>query len=231
MGSVIKYCVPRIPTRNISSRHFGISFQIEKKIIRKGFKTIAGVDEAGRGALFGPVVAAAVILPTAIMKRSLPRWAEEIDDSKAISPLKRKKVARAIISNATSVGVGLATNLEIDRKNIYWASMSAMKKAVENMPITPDFILVDGFSLNNVNYPQLGISQGDKKSISIAAASIVAKVLRDEMMIRLDRVYEGYSLAKNKGYGTKEHYKALREAGATCFHRQTFNLGQEANDI
>lgn len=208
-----------------------VNFQIEKRIMRKGFKAIAGIDEAGRGALFGPVVAAAVILPTAIMKRSLPRWAKEIDDSKAISPLKRKRVAKAIIRNATSIGVGLATNFEIDRKNIYWASISAMKKAVENMPITPDFILVDGFSLNDVNYPQLGIPQGDKKSISIAAASIVAKVLRDEMMIRLDRIYEGYSLSKNKGYGTREHYKALKEAGATYFHRQTFNLGKEGNDI
>lgn len=204
-----------------------VNFQIEKKIMRKGFKAIAGVDEVGRGALFGPVVAAAVILPTAIMKRSLPKWAKEIDDSKVISPLKRKRVARAIIGNAASIGVGLATNFEIDRKNIYWASIGAMKKAVENMPITPDFILVDGFSLNGVNYPQLGIPQGDKKSISIAAASIVAKVLRDEMMIRLDRIYEGYSLSKNKGYGTREHYKALKEAGATYFHRQTFNLGKE----
>jgi ribonuclease HII len=195
--------------------------------MRKGFKAIAGVDEVGRGALFGPVVAAAVILPNAIMKRSLPRWAKEIDDSKVISPLKRKKVARAIIRNAASIGVGLATNFEIDRKNIYWASIDAMKKAVENMPITPDFILVDGFSLNDVNYPQLGIPQGDKKSISIAAASIVAKVLRDEMLVRLDRIYEGYSLSKNKGYGTREHYKALKEAGATYFHRQTFNLGKE----
>ena len=207
-----------------------VNFQIEKKIMRKGFKAIAGVDEAGRGALFGPVVAAAVILPAAIMKRSLPGWAKEIDDSKAISPIKRKRVAKAIIRNATSVGVGLATNLEIDQQNIYWASISAMKKAVENMPTTPDFILVDGFSLNDVKYPQLGISQGDKKSISIAAASVVAKVLRDEMMILLDRVYEGYSLSKNKGYGTREHYKALKEAGATYFHRQTFNLGKEEND-
>lgn len=204
-----------------------VNFQIEKKIMRKGFKAIAGVDEVGRGALFGPVVAAAVILPTAIMKRSLPKWAKEIDDSKVISPLKRKRVARAIIRNAASIGVGLATNFEIDRKNIYWASIDAMKKAVENMPITPDFILVDGFSLNDVNYPQLGIPQGDKKSISIAAASIVAKVLRDEMLIRLDRIYEGYSLSKNKGYGTREHYKALKEAGATYFHRQTFNLEKE----
>lgn len=205
--------------------------QIEKRILRKGFKAVAGVDEAGRGALFGPVVAAAVILPDTLMKKNLPEWAKEIDDSKLLSPLKRKRVARAIVANATSVGIGLASNLEIDQKNIYWASINAMKKAVENMSVTPDFILVDGFSLNDVNYPQLGISQGDKKSISIAAASIVAKVLRDEMMIRLDKVYDGYSLSRNKGYGTREHYRALKEVGATYFHRQTFNLRQRRNGV
>jgi ribonuclease HII len=99
-----------------------------------------------------------------------------------------------------------------------------MRRAIENMPLAPDFILVDGFRLNDVNYPQRSIVQGDRKSISIAAASIVAKVLRDEMMIHLDKVYEGYALSKNKGYGTREHYKALKKMGPTLFHRLTFNL-------
>jgi ribonuclease HII len=199
-------------------------FQIEKGITRKGFKAIAGVDEAGRGAIFGPVVAAAIILPSVLIGPRLSGWAGEIDDSKMISPSKRKKLAEAILANAFSVGIGSATNYEIDQKNIYWASLSAMRRAVENMPIAPDFILVDGFRLNDVNYPQRSIVQGDKKSTSIAAASIVAKVLRDEMMIHLDKVYEGYSLSKNKGYGTREHYKALKEMGPTLFHRLTFNL-------
>jgi ribonuclease HII len=199
-------------------------FKIEKRIIKKGFRAIAGVDEAGRGAIFGPVVAAAVILPFVLRRPSLSGWAEEIDDSKLISPPKRKKLAGVILGNAVSVGIGMATNYEIDQKNIYWASLSAMRRAVENMPLAPDFILVDGFRLNGVNYPQRSIVQGDRKSISIAAASIVAKVLRDEMMIHLDRVYEGYALSKNKGYGTREHYEALRETGPTLFHRLTFNL-------
>jgi ribonuclease HII len=199
-------------------------FQIEKGITRKGFKAIAGVDEAGRGAIFGPVVAAAIILPSVLIGPRLSGWAGEIDDSKMISPSKRKKLAEAILANAFSVGIGSATNYEIDQKNIYWASLSAMRRAVENMPIAPDFILVDGFRLNDVNYPQRSIVQGDRKSTSIAAASIVAKVLRDEMMIHLDKVYEGYSLSKNKGYGTREHYKALKEMGPTLFHRLTFNL-------
>jgi ribonuclease HII len=199
-------------------------FQIEKRVLKKGFKAIAGVDEAGRGALFGPVVAAAVVLPLALRGPGLSGWVEEIDDSKVIPALKRKKLARAILANAVSVGVGLATNYEIDQKNIYWASLSAMRRAVENMPQPPDFILVDGFRLNDVNYAQKNIVQGDRKSISIAAASIVAKVLRDEMMIHLDKVYEGYALSKNKGYGTREHYQALKEMGPTLFHRLTFNL-------
>lgn len=199
-------------------------FQIEREIIERGFKYVAGVDEVGRGALFGPVVSAAVILPDAVIRQSISGWVEEIDDSKLISPKKRKRLAKAILTHAASVGVGLSTNFEIDKKNIFWASINAMKRAVENMPVTPDYILVDGFSLNDVNYPQTRVLQGDRKSISIAAASIVAKVLRDGMMVHLDRVYDGYALSKNKGYGTKEHYRALKKMGPTLFHRQTFNL-------
>ena len=199
-------------------------FKIEKKIIEKGFKAIAGVDEAGRGSIFGPVVAASVVLPDILIRSSLSGWVEEIDDSKVISPSKRIRLAKIILANAASIGIGLSTNYEIDKKNIYWASLSAMRRAVENMPRAPDFILVDGFRLNDVNYPQIGIIKGDRKSISIAAASIVAKVLRDEMMTYLDKVYDGYGLSKNKGYGTKEHYKGLEKKGPTLFHRLTFNL-------
>lgn len=199
-------------------------FQIEKTIMRKGFKAIAGVDEAGRGALFGPVVSAAIIFPHALIKQKSLGWIGEIDDSKVVPPLKRKRLAKEILINSSSVGVGLSSNFEIDQKNIYWASLNAMKRAVEDMSLTPDFVLVDGFSLNGVNYPQISVPQGDKKSISIAAASIVAKVLRDEIMELLDKVYQGYRLFQNKGYGTREHYRALKEKGPTPLHRLSFNL-------
>jgi len=199
-------------------------FQIEKKVIKKGFSVIAGIDEVGRGALFGPVVSAAVIFPLTLIKQKLSGWVSEIDDSKVISPPKRKRLAKEILANAASVGVGLSSNFEIDQKNIYWASIISMKRAVGNMSLAPDFILVDGFRLNDVNYPQISVRRGDKKCISIAAASIVAKVLRDEMMVLLDRVYEGYALSKNKGYGTKEHFRALKEKGPSPLHRFSFNL-------
>lgn len=200
-------------------------FQIEKKFLKKGFRTIAGVDEAGRGALFGPIVASAVIMPVSVIRRELSREIEEIDDSKVLTPKKRKRLARIILSDAASVGIGLATNREIDCENIYWASLRAMKRAIQNLSIGPEIVLVDGFSLKDVNCANVCIPQGDTKSISIAAASIVAKVVRDKMMILLDNIYRGYALGKNKGYGTKEHYKALRAMGPTPFHRFTFNLG------
>ena len=199
-------------------------FQIEKKVIKKGFSVIAGIDEVGRGALFGPVVSASVIFPVSLIQQKLSGWVDEIDDSKVISPQKRTRLAKEIFANAVSVGVGLSSNFEIDQKNIYWASIISMKRAVENMSLAPDFILVDGFSLNDVNYPQISVRRGDKKCISIAAASIVAKVLRDEMMMLLDKVYEGYALSKNKGYGTKEHFIALKKKGPSPLHRFSFNL-------
>lgn len=199
-------------------------FRIEKKVMREGYSLIAGVDEVGRGALFGPVVAAAVILSERLIRGSSAGWVREIDDSKLLSAAKRTRLAKAILANAASVGIGSATSFEIDRENIYWASINAMRRAVENLAIAPDLILVDGFGLNDVNYPQKIIRKGDKKSITIAAASIVAKVFRDEMMMHMDRFFEGYSLSKNKGYGTKDHYQALREKGPTLFHRLSFNL-------
>lgn len=201
-------------------------FRIEKHILQQGFKTIAGIDEAGRGALFGPVVAAAVVLPSRLMTENRAEWISDVDDSKLLSPKKRKRLAGLIMEHAHSFGFGIATNGEIDRQNIYWASLEAMRRAVVHMKIEPDFLLVDGFRLGSVSLPQMKVPQGDRRSKTIAAASILAKVLRDKMLVILDKFYVGYGLGHNKGYGTKQHYDALKSLGPSDFHRWTFNLGE-----
>jgi ribonuclease HII len=205
-------------------------FKIEKKILSQSCQRIAGVDEAGRGALFGPVVAAAVVFPSRWISRPVKGWLRQVNDSKLLAPVKRRELARSILAEADGVGVGLATSLEIDEINIYWASLEAMKRAVADLAPRPDFLLVDGFKRRECGFgcPQLGIPGGDRKSLTVAAASIVAKVVRDEMMRRLEDFFTGYHLARNKGYGTKEHYLALREKGPTPLHRLTFNLEGKA---
>ena len=204
-------------------------FQFERKALSQGYRSIAGLDEVGRGALFGPVVAAAVMFSSKRINAGSRGWLREIDDSKRINPRKRKQLCRLILVYADSVSWGVVSNQEIDKNNIYWASFEAMRQALAKLPRSPDFLLVDGFELNEVNYPQEKILQGDRKSLSIAAASIVAKVLRDEMIIHLDRIFEGYGLAKNKGYGTKEHFAALQHRGPSICHRHTFNLRKDMN--
>jgi ribonuclease HII len=206
-------------------------FKIEKKILNQDVQRIAGVDEAGRGALFGPVVAAAVVLPSGWISRPVRGWLRQVDDSKLLVPQKRRELARSILAEADAVAVGLATSREIDEKNIYWASLEAMRRAVAGLALRPDFLLVDGYKHRECGFgcPQLGIAGGDRKSLSVAAASIVAKVVRDEMMRRLEDFFTGYHLARNKGYGTKDHYLALKEKGPTPLHRLTFNLVGKAN--
>ena len=202
-------------------------FEVERSFFKQGYRLIAGVDEVGRGALFGPVVAAAVILPPEWFSGCRPDWFRRTNDSKLLTPAMRKELAKYIRAQAEAVGFGFAANLEIDQKNIYWASLEAMRRAVERLPRRPDAVLVDGFEIKNLPYVQKGITGGDKKSFSIAAASIVAKVLRDRMMARYDRIFAGYALARNKGYGTDEHYRALEARGPTPFHRKSFKLQAE----
>jgi ribonuclease HII len=205
-------------------------FRMERQLLNKGFHSIAGVDEVGRGALFGPVVSVSVAFPQDLLTGSPLDWMEEIDDSKSLSPKKRYYLAKHILFNAQSLGIGFATHTEIDKLNIYKASLTAMKKAVINMPSKPDFLLIDGFQLNDVNYPQIGVLQGDRKCSVIAAASIVAKVLRDEIMHRLDKVYPGYGLGQHKGYATRSHYESLERLGPTALHRRSFRLGKKNQD-
>jgi ribonuclease HII len=179
----------------------------------------------GRGSLFGPVVAAAVVLPADWLIRRPPAWVGRIDDSKLLAPALRAELAAALLREAAGVGVGLASATEIDDLNILRAAHLAMIRAVESLPDPPDILLVDGFPIKEVNYRQMGIPRGDRTSRSIAAASIVAKVFRDGLMTAFDSLYEGYGLVRNKGYGTEEHLRALRERGPTGLHRTSFKLG------
>ena len=151
-----------------------VDFQIEKKLLNLGYKTIAGVDEAGRGALFGPVMASAVVISNSFIQRDLSGEMEEIDDSKVLAPKKRERLARFILNKAQFVGIGLATSEEIDRDNVHQASLMAMKRAVKNLSIIPDILLIDGFRLKDFDCPQVSLPRGDSQSISIAAASIIA---------------------------------------------------------
>jgi ribonuclease HII len=203
----------------------GIGF--ERSLRDKGYRFIAGLDEVGRGALCGPVLAAAVILPPEWIDGSSPDWAGEIKDSKLLPPAKRGRLAALIRNEAVAVGLGSCTSEEIDHENIYRASMEAMKRAVAALAPPPDAVLVDGFALRDFSLPQLGIPQGDKRSMWIAAASIVAKVARDGLMAEFDRAAPGYGLIRNKGYGTREHYRALEALGPTAFHRKSFKLVAE----
>lgn len=176
---------------------------------------ICGIDEVGRGPLAGPVVAGAVILPKD--KKIL-----YLNDSKKLTPAKREELYDVIMENAVAVGLGEASCERIDEINILNATYEAMRQAISNLGIVPDILLNDAVTIPMVSIKQVPIIKGDAQSASIAAASIVAKVTRDRMMVKLDSVYPGYNFAGNKGYGSEEHIKALKELGPTPIHRRTF---------
>lgn len=180
----------------------------------EGYSLVAGVDEAGRGALFGPVYAAAVILDPARPLRGL-------DDSKVLTPARRAELAVAIRENAVAWAVGIADAREIDCINIYQASRLAMKRAVVALFPAPDYLLIDALTIEWAG-PQRGIVKGDAQVECIAAASILAKTSRDACMESMDREYPGYGLARHKGYPTRQHQEALRRLGVTDQHRQSY---------
>lgn len=181
----------------------------------KGFEQVAGIDEAGRGPLAGPVIAAAVILPAGLSIIG-------VDDSKKLTPGKREKLFDIIMLQALSVGVGVISPEEIDRINILQATRRAMLAAVHNLSPQPDYLLIDGISTIDSTIPQKTIKKGDSLSLSIAAASIIAKVTRDRLMIDMDAQYPGYGFAGHKGYGSATHMDAIRKLGPTPIHRLTF---------
>lgn len=176
---------------------------------------ICGIDEVGRGPLAGPVVAGAVILP----KNCEILY---INDSKKLSAAKREELYDVIMDQAVAVGIGQASPQRIDEINILQATYEAMREAINNLQVRPDILLNDAVTIPQVDIPQVPIIKGDAKSISIGAASIIAKVTRDRMMVDYDQLYPGYAFAENKGYGSAAHIEALKRLGATPIHRQSF---------
>ncbi len=195
----------------------------EQELRTKGFQYIAGVDEVGRGPLAGPVVAAAVVLPADFDVLG-------VDDSKKLTEKRREALYDVILEKALCWGIGRRDNFVIDEVNILQATKLAMAEAIENAGRMLfdrtggqiDFVLFDAMEIDAVKKPQMSLIKGDSKSVSIAAASIVAKVTRDREMVQLDSVYPGYSFASNKGYGTRAHYEGLRKNGITSVHRRSF---------
>ncbi|TMW74064.1 ribonuclease HII [Alteribacter natronophilus] len=196
------------------ARQFTEMSVYEKDRRKNGYTAIAGVDEVGRGPLAGPVIAASVILPEDF-------YLPGLNDSKKLSEEKRESYAEYIKTHALAWGTGAVSAGEIDRLNIYQASKLAMQRAVHSMETDPDFLLVDAMELPE-NIPQTSLIKGDSRSISIAAASVIAKVKRDSCMKGLDSQYPGYAFGQNMGYGTRDHLAGLKNHGATPEHRKTF---------
>ena len=186
----------------------------EKELYAQGIDLIAGVDEVGRGPLAGPVVAAAVILPKACKIPGL-------NDSKKIPKSKHKEIYEAVLQNAIAIGIGIKDNHVIDQVNIYEATKLAMMEAIGQLEPQPQHLLIDAMKLD-LPISQTSIIKGDANSLSIAAASIVAKVTRDQMMEEFDREYPGYDFAQNAGYGTAKHLAGLDKLGVTPIHRRSF---------
>ncbi len=191
------------------------SYEYEERLYNEGYIAVCGCDEAGRGPLCGPVVAAAVILPRGLV-------IEGLDDSKKLSEKKREKLYAEIIEKALAYCIAEASPEEIDEYNILNASMLAMRRAVEGLSVRADYALIDGNCSRGFAIPTETVVKGDSKSYSIAAASILAKVTRDRGCVELDRLYPEYGIAKHKGYPTKEHMDAVRKYGPAPIHRRSF---------
>ena len=190
------------------------NYKYEKELNKQGIKLIAGVDEVGRGPLIGPVVAAAVILPENFTLKGLT-------DSKKLSEKKREEYYEIIKKEAIAIGVGVISEKRIDEINIYEATKEAMKLAINNLNPQPEHILIDAMKLE-IDIPRTSIIKGDLLSISISAASVIAKVERDHMLYEIDKLFPMYDLKNNKGYGTKKHLEAIKEYGITKYHRLSY---------
>jgi ribonuclease HII len=191
------------------------SLRYERQLWRAGARVVAGVDEAGVGPMAGPVVAAAVIFEQEI-------FISGVNDSKQLPPERRETLFARIHQKALAIGVGVASPGEIDQLNIFWATMAASERALRALATIPDHVLVDGRRIPELKLPQTRIVGGDRKSFCIAAASIIAKVTRDRMMVEYDAHYPEYGFARHKGYCTADHFAALERLGPTEIHRRSF---------
>jgi len=194
------------------------TFDGERELNAQGYRLIAGLDEVGRGTIAGPVFAAAVILP---LEANIP-WLPLVRDSKQLSPRRREYIFKLIQQTNVAIGIGVVPHTDIDKRGIVKATRLAMSRAIDQLPFTPDFLLIDALALPEVSLPQRSIVHGDQLSLSIACASIVAKVSRDRYMVELDSLHPGYGLARHKGYATKEHLRCLQQLGPCSIHRQSF---------
>lgn len=214
VANLLKSYWKRLDKEKTIREKFGQMKKFENIAYEKGFQFIAGIDEVGRGPLAGPVVACAVILPKDIELFG-------VNDSKQLSEKKRAVLFEEIQKKALAIGVGIIEPTVIDEVNIYEATKLAMQQAIDHLSVSPDYLLLDAMLLEN-DLPQEKLIKGDARSISIAAASIIAKVTRDNMMAMYDVEFSGYGFAKNAGYGTKEHLEGLKKHGATPIHRKSF---------
>nr|WP_246147454.1 ribonuclease HII [Secundilactobacillus folii] len=204
----------RLAKLAVEKRAFKQRFFYEQQARQKGYQCIAGIDEVGRGPLAGPVVSCAIVLPADFD-------VIEVNDSKQLSDHQRETLYPQILNEAVSVGIGVVSNQQIDQLNIYQATRVAMLTAVKQLQVHPDQLLIDAMQIDSP-IPQLKLIHGDAKSVSIGAASIVAKVFRDHLMQTYDVMYPGYGFTHNAGYGTKAHLQGLDSLGPCPIHRQTF---------
>ncbi len=204
------------------SSNLGTTPNLERELalFQQGYSFIAGLDEAGRGAWAGPVVAAAVILP--VGQTDLAQRLAGLNDSKKLSPNKRQHLFDLIQQTASVIGIGLAPSGLVDQINVLQATRHAMAQAIDNLASSPDYLLLDHVKLPNLDLPQLSFPKADSLSLTVAAASIIAKVTRDQMMIQFNEKFPGYAFDRHKGYGTKAHREALQQLGACELHRLSY---------
>ncbi len=213
-----------MPKRRKRARRLTPTFKEEEGLFEEGYSLVAGLDEAGRGPLAGPVVAGVAVLPSGLISRSL----RGLRDSKLMTPLERERMLPRLRRHALALEVGVASALEIDEIGIVPATRLAMRRALLSLPLMPQFLLLDAFPLPGIDLPQRPIVHGDALCLSIAAASVVAKVTRDAIMREQHAVYRGYGFARHKGYATAEHLRNLERKGPCAIHRYSFSPIKES---